>query len=61
MISTTPTNNPTNCGLCVGTDPADRATRFFCANEPATAMRAGEFPPAENDGKTYLNIPLNQF
>jgi glyoxylase-like metal-dependent hydrolase (beta-lactamase superfamily II) len=24
-------------------------------------MRAGEFPPAEGDGQTYLKIPLNQF
>jgi glyoxylase-like metal-dependent hydrolase (beta-lactamase superfamily II) len=23
-------------------------------------MRAGEFPPAEDDGQTYLKIPLNQ-
>jgi hypothetical protein len=23
-------------------------------------MRAGEFPPAEGDGRTYLKIPLNQ-
>jgi len=23
-------------------------------------MRAGEFPPAEDDGRTYLKIPLNQ-
>ena len=23
-------------------------------------MRAGEFPPAEEDGRTYLKIPLNQ-
>ncbi len=37
MISTTPTNNPTNCGLWVGTDPADGGTRFFCAYEPVTA------------------------
>ena len=37
MINTTPTSNPTNCGLWVGTDPADGAIRFFCASEPATA------------------------
>jgi glyoxylase-like metal-dependent hydrolase (beta-lactamase superfamily II) len=24
-------------------------------------MRAGEFPPAEDDGQSYLKIPLNQF
>jgi glyoxylase-like metal-dependent hydrolase (beta-lactamase superfamily II) len=24
-------------------------------------MRAGEFPPAENNGQTYLKIPLNKF
>jgi glyoxylase-like metal-dependent hydrolase (beta-lactamase superfamily II) len=24
-------------------------------------MRAGEFPPAENDGQAYLKIPLNKF
>jgi hypothetical protein len=23
-------------------------------------MCAGEFPPAESDGQTYLKIPLNQ-
>ena len=23
-------------------------------------MRAGEFPPAEDDGRTYLKIPLNK-
>jgi len=23
-------------------------------------MRAGEFPPAEDDGQTYLNISLNR-
>ena len=23
-------------------------------------MRAGEFPPADDNGKTYLKIPLNQ-
>ena len=23
-------------------------------------MRAGEFPPAEDDGQSYLKIPLNQ-
>jgi hypothetical protein len=23
-------------------------------------MRAGEFPPAEDDGQTYLKIPVNQ-
>jgi len=23
-------------------------------------MRAGEFPPAEDDGQTYLKIPLNR-
>jgi len=39
MISMTPASNPTNCGLWVGTEPADGATRFFCANEPATARR----------------------
>jgi hypothetical protein len=37
IISTTHTSNPTNCGLWVGTDPAEGATRFLCANEPATA------------------------
>jgi hypothetical protein len=31
MISTTPVSRPTNCGLRVGTDPAEGATRFFCA------------------------------
>jgi len=24
-------------------------------------MRAGNFPPAENDGQIYLKIPLNKF
>ena len=24
-------------------------------------MRAGEFPPTEDDGQTYLKIPLNKF
>jgi hypothetical protein len=33
MISTTPTNSPTNCRLCVGTEPADGGTRFFRASE----------------------------
>jgi hypothetical protein len=23
-------------------------------------MRAGEFPPVEDDGQSYLKIPLNQ-
>jgi hypothetical protein len=23
-------------------------------------MRAGEFPPVEDDGRSYLKIPLNQ-
>ena len=37
MISTTPTSSPTKSGLCVGKVPADGATSFLCASEPATA------------------------
>ena len=37
MIRMTPTSSPTNCGLCVGKVPAEGASDFFCANDPATA------------------------
>ena len=53
MIRMTPTSNPTNCGLCVGKVPAEGASSFFCASEPATASSG------ITNMKRYLTIGLS--
>ena len=49
MIRITPTSRPTKSGLCVGKVPADGASSFFCASEPATA----------SSGMTKMKRPIS--